>query len=88
MNLAPARLACITQQLAKAPLPELQTLLGNLVPTEQALAAPQRHRLFPPSGVFWLFLSQVLSAEKSCGAALAELHRRSGRQQGPVRFDG
>lgn len=43
---------------------------GALCPPSRSWARPGGAGSFPPSGVFWLFLAQVLSAEKSCGAAL------------------
>jgi hypothetical protein len=55
--------------LQKATMDELAHLFGRWVPLEKHLDA-ERRRLFSPERTFWLFLSQVLSADGSCQEAV------------------
>jgi len=54
----------------KADLRELTRVFEPWLNTAARLGEPPRNRLFAPARVFWLFLSQVLSADGSCAEAL------------------
>ena len=65
------RIAQRVGRLATAPLDELVGLFGAWLPVvDRRWGAPARHRLFSPARTFWLFLSQVLSADGSCREAV------------------
>jgi hypothetical protein len=51
--------------LQKATMDELAHLFGRWVPLEKHMDA-ERRRLFSPECTFWLFLAQVLGADRSC----------------------
>lgn len=60
------RLAKRVGPLAKKPLGELVEMFGPQLELSEDFANPDRKRLFSPERTFWLFLSQVLSADGSC----------------------
>jgi hypothetical protein len=65
-----ARLARGARSLREKSDGELSALFGSWVSLPEAFGAPKRRRLFSPSRVFWLFLSQVLSADRACRETL------------------
>ncbi len=63
----------LSAQLRKtrhAPLTELVQLFGPWVELPNRFAERIRERLFSPARTFWLFLSQVLAADRSCREVL------------------
>lgn len=66
---------------------KLESVLLDWVSFPSGFGAGGRRRLFTPSRVFWLFLSQVLEKDCSCRESLrkfqAELFRESGRRSSP-----
>jgi len=59
------RVAGEARRYRKADVRELTRVFEPWLKTE-GLGEPQRERLFPPARVFWLFLSQMFSADGSC----------------------
>jgi len=53
-----------------APLDRLQSIFGSWVKLPKGFGRGKRIRLFTPSRMFWLFLSQVLDKECSCRDSL------------------
>lgn len=45
---------------------ELCAMFGKWVELPEGFGSPKRRRLYHPSQVFWLFLSQVLAADRAC----------------------
>lgn len=66
MKLQLGKLSRRVEGLAKKPLGELVELFGAHVKLPENFGSPDRTRLFSPERTFWLFLSQVLSADGSC----------------------
>lgn len=66
MKLQLGKLSRRVDGLAKKPLGELVELFGAQLKLPEDFGSPDRTRLFSPKRTFWLFLSQVLSADGSC----------------------
>ncbi|MBM4033377.1 MAG: IS4 family transposase [Planctomycetes bacterium] len=60
------RLAAAVRTLRKQKVWELGGLFSPWLVLPESFGHPKRRRLFSPWRTFWLFLSQVLSADKAC----------------------
>jgi hypothetical protein len=58
------------RRLGQAQPAQLAGLFGRWLDLNQGFGAPKRLRLYSPSRMFWLFLSQVLSPDGSCREVL------------------
>ena len=65
-----ARLGNSVGKLARRPLGDLMGMFEERLALPENLGSPGRKRLFSPEQTFWLFLSQVLSADGSCRETL------------------
>ena len=70
MAMGRGRFAGRVRRLREHTLAELHTLFGPWVCVGPGFGGPKRRRLCFPSRTFWLFLSQVFSADGSCRAAV------------------
>lgn len=66
MTTGNSRLAAQVRALSTLPIGELSEVFGSWVQPAQRPGEGFRERLLGVSQTFWLFLSQVLSADKSC----------------------
>lgn len=64
------RLASHVRRLAQIPLCELVGMFGAWVSFPEPFFRPIRRRVFTAERTFWLFLSQMLSPDPSCRAAV------------------
>ena len=83
------RACSLSLEKASGKLGGLSRLAGRFFPSK-LLAGPakSRNRLFPPLVVFWAFLSQVLTRNASCAAALASVQAWAAAQRKPVPANG
>lgn len=58
------------RRLGQAQPAQLAGLFGRWLKLDNGFGAPKRRRLYSPSRMFWLFLSQVLSPDGSCREVL------------------
>ncbi|MCE5228636.1 hypothetical protein LLG95_03460 [bacterium] len=66
----PHRLPGRLRQIQALPLHDLQKLASPLITLPGALRGA-RDRVYPLRQVFWIFLAQILAADKSCAHAVA-----------------
>ncbi|MFH1312533.1 MAG: IS4 family transposase [Candidatus Eisenbacteria bacterium] len=88
MSYSPGSLATCLSRVSRYSLSELPEIFSPWIVVPQTFGLPGRRRLFSPLvGTFWLFLSEVLSADRSCRQtvrkALAWLALRSGKTASP-----
>ncbi|MCE5229977.1 IS4 family transposase [bacterium] len=67
---SPRRLGRRLRQIQAQPPHDLKALAGSLITLPPALRG-RRDRVYPLRQVFWIFLAQVLAADKSCAHAVA-----------------
>ena len=60
------RVAAEVRRLRQQKVWELGGLFSPWLELPESFGSPKRRRLFPPWRTFWLFLTQVLSADKAC----------------------
>ena len=60
------RVAAQVRRLRQRKVWELGGLFSPWLELPESFGSPKRRRLFPPWRTFWLFLTQVLSADKAC----------------------
>ena len=70
--------------LARASLDHLQEAAAGWLQLPEDFGRPKRHRLFGPTVTFWLFLSQVLSADGSCRETVMRFLAQLCRQIGTI----
>jgi len=70
LSMSCGRLAGRARALREKSGAELSAMFGKWTALPAGFGAPERKRLFFPSRTFWLFLSQVLSADRSCRETL------------------
>jgi len=88
MRYSPGSLATCLSHVTQHSLSELTEVFGPWIDLPETFGQSQRRRLFCPlSRTFWLFLSEVLSTDRSCREsvrkALAWLALRSGKTASP-----
>jgi hypothetical protein len=88
MGYNPGVLATYLSRLSQHSLSDLTEIFGHWVDLPETFGPPGRRRLFCPlSRTFWLFLSEVLSADRSCREtvrkALVWLALKSGKTASP-----